>query len=293
MSIMCSDAAWSDGAAIPPSMAAKHPTVSWAAPPAQGTSDVLWTLAMVDPDAPSRANPSYRHWLHWLVVDLHGLCNSTTCVFNEHCHAEASAHEDSDSPAGAAKCGRTLTSYAGPAPPPGSGPHRSPPPPRHTPLTWGQLCSAGHAGGAAAKLMAERARALTTGAAAGTWRSCIGRPGPTPGPRWREGWTGGGPVSILRPLCLRCCRPGCGTSFRSDDSDALLVVLRPRARQAAAAEPGPAAVRHHVGWRFATCHILSSVRVSSVHPLCGRRVHHKISGCHRPPVAESAVQFLV
>lgn len=86
---------------------------------------MLWTLAMVDPDAPSRAGPAYRHWLHWLVVDLHGLCNSTTCLFTERCHAEARAPGDADSAAGAAKCGRTLASYAGPAPPAGSGPHRS------------------------------------------------------------------------------------------------------------------------------------------------------------------------
>jgi len=28
------------------------------------------TLAMVDPDAPSRSNPVAKEWLHWLVVDI-------------------------------------------------------------------------------------------------------------------------------------------------------------------------------------------------------------------------------
>jgi len=30
------------------------------------------TLIMVDPDAPSRKNPFYKEWLHWLVVNIPG-----------------------------------------------------------------------------------------------------------------------------------------------------------------------------------------------------------------------------
>ena len=34
--------------------------------------DKLFTLAMVDPDAPSKENPENREWLHWLVVNIPG-----------------------------------------------------------------------------------------------------------------------------------------------------------------------------------------------------------------------------
>jgi large subunit ribosomal protein L35 len=32
----------------------------------------LYTLLMVDPDAPSRENPVKRSWLHWMVVNIPG-----------------------------------------------------------------------------------------------------------------------------------------------------------------------------------------------------------------------------
>ncbi|XP_063051818.1 phosphatidylethanolamine-binding protein 4 [Engraulis encrasicolus] len=31
-----------------------------------------YTLMMVDPDAPSRSNPSRSHWRHWLIADIEG-----------------------------------------------------------------------------------------------------------------------------------------------------------------------------------------------------------------------------
>ena len=34
--------------------------------------DGFYTLMMVDPDAPSRRNPTNREWLHWLVVNIPG-----------------------------------------------------------------------------------------------------------------------------------------------------------------------------------------------------------------------------
>lgn len=34
--------------------------------------DVLYTLVKVDPDAPSRQNPKYREWHHWLVTNIPG-----------------------------------------------------------------------------------------------------------------------------------------------------------------------------------------------------------------------------
>ncbi|GMH05385.1 hypothetical protein Nepgr_007225 [Nepenthes gracilis] len=32
--------------------------------------DHLFTLVMVDPDAPSPSEPKWREWLHWIVVDI-------------------------------------------------------------------------------------------------------------------------------------------------------------------------------------------------------------------------------
>lgn len=57
-----------------------------------------FALVMVDPDAPSRSDPKFRSWMHWLVLNA----NSTERL-----------HE-----------GEEAVEYAGPAPPPGSGPHR-------------------------------------------------------------------------------------------------------------------------------------------------------------------------
>lgn len=39
--------------------------VSWPTTPGS-----LYTLCMTDPDAPSRQNPKYREWHHWLVVNI-------------------------------------------------------------------------------------------------------------------------------------------------------------------------------------------------------------------------------
>ncbi|XP_065285219.1 protein D2-like [Dermacentor albipictus] len=53
-----------------------------------------YTVILLDPDAPSRKDPKMRHWLHWLVVNVPQ--PETT----------------------------TLTKYAGPTPPHGTGEHR-------------------------------------------------------------------------------------------------------------------------------------------------------------------------
>ena len=37
-----------------------------------GFAGSLYTLAMIDPDSPSRFNPSLREYLHWLVVNIEG-----------------------------------------------------------------------------------------------------------------------------------------------------------------------------------------------------------------------------
>eukprot|EP00897_Mesotaenium_endlicherianum_P002408 jgi/Mesen1/2195/ME000152S01284 len=51
-----------NGAELKPSMAKEAPIVELSGNYATGE---LFTLVMVDPDAPSPSEPSYREWLHW------------------------------------------------------------------------------------------------------------------------------------------------------------------------------------------------------------------------------------
>uniref|UniRef100_A0A646QDK5 PBP1 n=1 Tax=Hemiscolopendra marginata TaxID=943146 RepID=A0A646QDK5_9MYRI len=57
----------------------------------------LYTLCMTDPDAPSRKDPKFREWHHWLVVNIPGTDVSK---------------------------GETLSEYIGSGPPKGTGLHR-------------------------------------------------------------------------------------------------------------------------------------------------------------------------
>ncbi|XP_073820287.1 protein D2-like [Musca autumnalis] len=57
----------------------------------------FYTLIMTDPDAPSRKNPTFREYQHWLVGNI---------------------------PGGALKKGDVLTAYVGSGPPEGTGLHR-------------------------------------------------------------------------------------------------------------------------------------------------------------------------
>ncbi|KAG0022724.1 hypothetical protein BGZ81_008389 [Podila clonocystis] len=65
-----------------------------------------YTLIMTDPDAPSRSNPKFREWRHWVVSNISGSTSLTDFQ-----------------PANLSQ-GTVLTPYMGPAPPGGSGPHR-------------------------------------------------------------------------------------------------------------------------------------------------------------------------
>jgi len=81
------------GDELVPTLTRALPTnVSWNADPTS-----LYTVLFVDPDAPSREDPRFRSWQHWVVVNIPG--NNT------------------------AK-GTTLTQYAGPSPPANTGLHR-------------------------------------------------------------------------------------------------------------------------------------------------------------------------
>lgn len=65
------------------------------------SDDSKYVLVMVDPDAPSRYNPTARFWRHWLVTDIQG----------------------ADLQRGKIK-GRELSAYRPPSPPAQSGFHR-------------------------------------------------------------------------------------------------------------------------------------------------------------------------
>ncbi|XP_065341880.1 protein D2-like isoform X1 [Cloeon dipterum] len=80
------------GNELTPTQVKDIPTVAWNA-----ESGALYTLCMTDPDAPSRAEPKFREWHHWLVGNI-----------PENKIAE----------------GETLSEYVGSGPPQGTGLHR-------------------------------------------------------------------------------------------------------------------------------------------------------------------------
>ncbi|XP_071827636.1 protein D2-like [Apostichopus japonicus] len=79
-----------------------HPEAPEVVQYAAAETDGYYTLIMVDPDAPSRTNPTLRYILHWLITNLKG----------------------SDLQTGQHNTGDVIAPYHGPAPPLGSGPHR-------------------------------------------------------------------------------------------------------------------------------------------------------------------------
>ncbi|XP_075063205.1 phosphatidylethanolamine-binding protein 4 [Mixophyes fleayi] len=64
--------------------------------------DKVYILMMVDPDAPSRIDPRYMYWRHWLVADIQG----------------------QDLLNGKSLRGRILSGYSAPSPPANTGSHR-------------------------------------------------------------------------------------------------------------------------------------------------------------------------
>ncbi|XP_026866971.2 phosphatidylethanolamine-binding protein 4 isoform X1 [Electrophorus electricus] len=79
-------------------------SMEWAAPDVQLTSadqKKNYVFMMVDPDAPSRANPTRSYWRHWLLVDIKGSRLGLGDVE-----------------------GTVISEYAGPTPPQGTGFHR-------------------------------------------------------------------------------------------------------------------------------------------------------------------------
>ncbi|KAK9890519.1 hypothetical protein WA026_010595 [Henosepilachna vigintioctopunctata] len=80
------------GEVLKPSQVKNPPEVYWDA-----VENEFYTVCMTDPDAPSRKDPKYREWHHWLVVNI---------------------------PSQDVKSGETLSEYIGAAPPKGTGLHR-------------------------------------------------------------------------------------------------------------------------------------------------------------------------
>lgn len=81
-----------NGNELKPRQVKDIPTVEWVA-----ENDAFYTLCLTDPDAPSRAEPTYREWHHWLVGNIPG--------------KDIAA-------------GETLSEYVGSGPPKGTGLHR-------------------------------------------------------------------------------------------------------------------------------------------------------------------------
>lgn len=58
-----------EGCVLTPTQVQNKPRISWNA-----DSNAFYTVCMTDPDAPSRKQPTFREWHHWLVVNVPG-CN--------------------------------------------------------------------------------------------------------------------------------------------------------------------------------------------------------------------------
>ncbi|CAK8678915.1 protein D2-like [Clavelina lepadiformis] len=77
---------------LTPTQAQNQPEVSWTTAP-----EKLYSIFMMDPDAPSRQDPKYREWYHWGVLNIPGT------KINE---------------------GQIIADYIGAGPPKGTGLHR-------------------------------------------------------------------------------------------------------------------------------------------------------------------------
>ncbi|XP_017046686.1 protein D2 [Drosophila ficusphila] len=56
-----------DGVELTPTQVKDQPIVEWDAQPGD-----FYTLIMTDPDAPSRSNPKFREFKHWVLVNIAG-----------------------------------------------------------------------------------------------------------------------------------------------------------------------------------------------------------------------------
>ncbi|KAI8124936.1 hypothetical protein FF38_12500 [Lucilia cuprina] len=92
LSVTYGDLQVKEGNVLTPTQVQNKPQLSWNA-----DANALYTVCMTDPDAPSRKEPTFREWHHWLVVNVPG-------------------SKVSD--------GEVLSDYIGSGPPQGTGLHR-------------------------------------------------------------------------------------------------------------------------------------------------------------------------
>ncbi|KAL1284452.1 Phosphatidylethanolamine-binding protein [Trichinella pseudospiralis] len=55
------------GNVLTPTQVKEPPSLNWVTTPG-----ALYTIVLTDPDAPSRQNPKFREWHHWLVANIPG-----------------------------------------------------------------------------------------------------------------------------------------------------------------------------------------------------------------------------
>ncbi|XP_018322170.1 protein D2-like [Agrilus planipennis] len=67
------------GNELTPTKVKDPPTVQWETEPG-----VFYLLCMTDPDAPSRKDPQFREWHHWLVGNISGCDVTKACVISEY-----------------------------------------------------------------------------------------------------------------------------------------------------------------------------------------------------------------
>lgn len=90
-----------DGNILTPRDVAKAPNVTWE--PNKIDPSSYYSLIMTDPDAPSRSEPIYREFIHWVVVNIPGSITSNGDITSS---------------------GETIIPYVGSGPPCNSGLHR-------------------------------------------------------------------------------------------------------------------------------------------------------------------------
>ncbi|RWS24317.1 phosphatidylethanolamine binding protein-like isoform 1 [Leptotrombidium deliense] len=65
------------GNELTPQSTSTEPTLNW--PKEDGA---MYTVVMVDPDAPSRQRPTAAEWLHWLVINIQGNAKEEIIQYN-------------------------------------------------------------------------------------------------------------------------------------------------------------------------------------------------------------------
>ncbi|KAG9095291.1 hypothetical protein FRC06_009953 [Ceratobasidium sp. 370] len=91
-----------------------EPTITFV--PAAEDETSTYTLAFLDPDAPSRADPKFGPFRHWVLTGLKAPAAETLAALTKEC--------DPSPPVGAKSFKAATTPYRPPGPGPGTGVHR-------------------------------------------------------------------------------------------------------------------------------------------------------------------------